>query len=260
MKGCARCLCIFNLVLLLTLCGAVFYIIYQDNIEEFLRKNRQRREIKPKDSSLPEVVEQIQKGENDSRIVELENLFAATLGKLLISTPEDILKFFEKSNYGCKEVNQTLKVFKRNYFGQLSEENYYVRLFHMLDKFHQLICEDSEKLRKIFRNLDDDFVRIHDELADCVGKPDWIEKNKTVCVEAQNILDCQYASIGFAMGGNVAHNYNKIFEEVVNAGLSLPCRFKNHPKTLQSFMSGASCLRLSCETAFVVVLSILLVV
>lgn len=250
---CSKVTCTFIMIIFILtalLAFSIWYIISRKEIEKALENFRRRRssrndtdnnESTVGEAPRNETLEVIEANENNRRIYEEENLLAAILAKELITCPEDVLKFIEKENFGCKEINRTLNVFRRNYHGEFSAENAYIRLFRSLRKFHHMLCDKNDKYRIFFMPFQDDFVRLHEQLEDCKGQLDWYEKNnETACSEGQKILDCYYDAIAFEMGDEIAFYYNHIFMDIINAAMVLPCKFtkRSKDKLFKSFDSS----------------------
>lgn len=227
--------CMIILILSILLVTAIWYIVSRDDIEKALEDFRLKRSIKNDVKATSEAtidgLDSIQAEEKRNQINEKENLFSVTLGKRLITCPEDIMKSFEDDNFECKEINRTLNIFKRNYNNDFGADNVYSRLFRSLNKFHHLLCGENERYRRLFMPLQDEFVKIHEELEDCKGQLDWYEKdNTTACVEAQKIMDCYYEPIYIEMGEKIAYHYIHIFKNIINAAMTTPCKFKRLEK------------------------------
>ena len=222
--------CIIILILSILLAATIWYIVSRDDIEKALEDFRFKRSIKSVEATSKAIIDgidSIQAVEKKNQINEKENLFTVTLGKRLITCPEDIMKSFEDDNFECKEINRTLNIFKRNYNNDFGTDNIYTRLFRSLNKFHHLLCGENEHFRRLFMPLQEEFVKIHEELEDCKGQLDWYEKdNTTAYVEAQKIVDCYYEPIYIEMGEKIAYYYIHIFKNVINAAMTTPCKFK----------------------------------
>jgi hypothetical protein len=229
--------CIIILILSILLAAAIWYIVSREDIEQALEDFRLKRSIKNAEATSKATtidgLDSIQAEEKRNQINEKENLFTVALGKRLITCPEDIMKSFEDDNFECKEINRTLNIFKRNYNNDFGTDNVYSRLFRSLNKFHHLLCGENERYRQLFMPLQDEFVKIHEELEDCKGQLDWYEKdNTTACVEAQKIVDCYYEPIYIEMGGKIAYHYIHVYKKVINAAMTTPCKFKRLEKNM----------------------------
>jgi hypothetical protein len=172
---------------------------------------------------------------NKSQIREEENVLATALAQLLITTPEDIMKYLTEESFGCKKINRSLKTFRKNFIGDLTADNTYLKLFRSLDKFHNLICGQSEMYRKIFTPSQDDIAKLHEQFAFCAGELDWYEKNATVaCAEGQKILDCYHEALVFDTDEKVAFYYDRLFKHVINSSLTHPCKFNKLQVTFKT--------------------------
>lgn len=250
--------CIIILILSILLAAAIWYIVSREDIEKALKNFRFTRsaknDVKATSKATIDGLTAIQSDEKINQINEKENLFTVTLGKRLITCPEDIMKSFENDNFECKEINRTLNIFKRNYNNDFGTDNVYTRLFRSLNKFHHLLCEDNEKYRRLFMPLQDEFYKIHEELEDCKGQLDWYEKdNTTACVEAQKIVDCYYEPIYDEMGDKIAYYYIHIFKKVINAAMTTPCKFKRL-ENVKSYKNLDSGIKIQLASSFTIII------
>lgn len=235
----------------------LWFILSRRNIKESLTNFRCRRsndEI-TNDSSFW-IQRMMNEQKNKSRRRDEENILASTLASQLITSPEDIMmKYITQDNFGCKDIKHALKIFGRNYNGPLTADlAMYVRLFSSLRKFYRLLCERDEKYRKIFAPYQDEILSLHEQFVDCQGALDWYEKNGTAaCTEAHKILKCHHEALLIDIGSQIANDYTYVFEQVINAALKKPCKFKSVQTFYDDILRNSGVVKQSNQNLFLII-------
>jgi hypothetical protein len=231
----------FTIILITSLIASMWYVIARDDIGMTLEGFRRRRSNKETTTNEPQWIgELMQKNENRSETREIENLLASALGKLEISSPEDLMKYTSIDNCGCKELRHSLNIFERNYKGDLKSNWLYVALFRAVATFHRSVCRKSEQCWKHFVPHQRILIGLHEQFADCEGQPDWFEKNATfACAEAKNIIKCYHRALQMEADSKLINIFIRIFQNVINAALSERCQFAEFKS--EKFTELSSC-------------------
>ncbi|KAG5682767.1 hypothetical protein PVAND_012100 [Polypedilum vanderplanki] len=229
-------------IVLVALCVSFIFVYYRKPIEDIFEHFRYRRSNNvTADNSTQLISQMMEQKLNNSKTREKENVLATSLAKLLITSPEDIMKFITEENFGCKKINHAINTFRKNFYGDLRIDNTYIKLFRALDKFYNLICGENEIYRKIFSSFQDDIAKLNEEFAVCTGELDWYEKNSTIaCDEGQKILNCYHEALIYDVGEKVAFYYDKVFKKIINSSLTHPCKFKQLKATFIDATVSAS--------------------
>ncbi|CRK87300.1 CLUMA_CG001102, isoform A [Clunio marinus] len=162
---------------------------------------------------------------NKSRGRASENVLLNGLAQLEISSPENIMTYITHES-PCKKLKPYVNAFKR-YRHNLPSNSLYVRLFKAVEKFRSIYCTNEDKYRRIFLQHQDELISLHEQFADCDGKPDWYENMNAsnLCEDAKNILNCYEDALCKEVGCGVAEAWSFIFQQIMNETLIRPCDF-----------------------------------
>lgn len=215
----AKFISIFVLLLILItlLIFTLWCVVLPEDAKDTVETLRRRRE-------LPHWVEQkIEKSTNESLRRSSENALLTALGRLMISSPEDIMTFITLDS-PCKHLKPYIEIFERHH-KDLPDNQLFVRLFKAIKTFNFIYCGRDERYRKLFAKWQDELLNLHENFEDCEGARDWYENiNATVrCEDARSIEKCYVVALQTQLGVDVASAWKCIFKPVVNQAMIQPC-------------------------------------
>jgi len=216
--------------LIVALC---FVLLWPEQLERTIgtslrwKRTSQLPEQQQQQQQAPKWInEMIETNSNKTLIRTEENVLLNALGQLEISSPEDVMTYITL-DAGCKKLKRYRDVFEKNH-KDVPDSVLYVRLFRSITTFHTLYCGRDERYRRIFAELQDELLGLHEEFLDCNGQPDWYETTNStvVCATAEGISNC-YAHKLRAQIDDVAAVtvWTCVFQSVLNAAMLTPCNF-----------------------------------